>query len=166
MRFDAAEGKAAGRHTVASYAAALNEEIDLIAKFRDAKGVELTTIHGAKGREWKWVIVVGADQEVLPHKKTLETATDKKLAVEEERRLAYVAFTRTKERLTVLHAEAKSRYLAEAEVAFSGAQRERIGFEEQLRESAAGLRETSGCDREADPSATSAAPGQASRAPA
>lgn len=126
---EAAERKAAG-HTVRSYAAAFAAETDLITRFRSDKGVELTTIHGAKGREWPWVILLGAEHDVLPHRKTLETASDRPTAIEDERRLAYVALTRSKQRLTILHGEAKSPFLVEAEAGFAAPARVRLGFAE------------------------------------
>ncbi len=57
-------------------------------------GVTVTTIHGAKGKEWDVVIVAGFEDEVIPGKRK---APD----IEEERRLAYVAFTRARKELIV-----------------------------------------------------------------
>lgn len=82
-----------------------------------AEGVELATIHGAKGREWDHVILYGADAGQLPHRRTLADATDDKEfaeALEDERRLAYVAITRAKERLTVITTNKPSPFLSEA----------------------------------------------------
>ena len=53
----------------------------------------LMTIHKAKGLEWKNVFVAGMAQGILPHAKSTE--------IEEERRLAYVAMTRAKNRLVL-----------------------------------------------------------------
>ncbi|MFN8127053.1 MAG: ATP-dependent DNA helicase UvrD2 [Candidatus Nanopelagicales bacterium] len=61
-----------------------------------APGVALLTIHAAKGLEWDTVFVVGADDSALPF---VRATTDDELA--EERRLAYVAFTRARQRLVV-----------------------------------------------------------------
>lgn len=52
--------------------------------------VNLMTIHGSKGGEWRAVIVIGCNQGVLPHFRS---------DIEEERRLMYVAMTRAKEYL-------------------------------------------------------------------
>ncbi|MEZ4310666.1 MAG: UvrD-helicase domain-containing protein [Polyangiaceae bacterium] len=66
--------------------------------------VTLTTMHGAKGLEYKLVFVVGLEEGLLPHQRTLgERATDLPLegahSLDEERRLFYVAVTRAKDRL-------------------------------------------------------------------
>jgi DNA helicase-2/ATP-dependent DNA helicase PcrA len=58
-------------------------------------GVQLMTIHKSKGLEFKVVHVVGCSQGLLPHFKAVEASTNgKPLAIEEERRLLYVAITR------------------------------------------------------------------------
>jgi len=58
--------------------------------------VNLMTIHGSKGGEWKAVIVIGCAQGILPHCRS---------DLEEERRLMYVAMTRAKEYLFLTHPE-------------------------------------------------------------
>ncbi|HTA31803.1 MAG TPA: ATP-dependent helicase [Solirubrobacteraceae bacterium] len=73
---------------------------------RDTKeGIELSTIHGAKGRQWPHVIVVACDEKMLPHKRALEGLTNEDRArgdgIEAERRLGYVAFTRAQKRLEI-----------------------------------------------------------------
>jgi DNA helicase-2/ATP-dependent DNA helicase PcrA len=78
---------------------------------RDSKeGIELSTIHGAKGRQWPHVIVVACEEKMLPHKRSLENVSDEDRArgegIEAERRLGYVAFTRAQERLE-LHYDAE-----------------------------------------------------------
>lgn len=65
--------------------------------FEDRDRLELMTIHSAKGLEFKNVYVVGLNDGILPHEKTLEERGDNGL--EEERRLLYVAMTRAKDRL-------------------------------------------------------------------
>ncbi len=66
--------------------------------------VTLTTMHGTKGLEYKLVFVIGLEEGLLPHSRTLgERATDMPLegahSLDEERRLFYVAVTRAKEKL-------------------------------------------------------------------
>jgi len=59
----------------------------------------LSTIHQAKGLEWKAVFVIGLCEGQFPHPKSYEDAVD----LEEERRLFYVAITRTKQHLYLVH---------------------------------------------------------------
>lgn len=65
----------------------------------DVQRVVLTTIHGAKGGEWRVVFVVGIEDGILPHARTLKTASPQDSTIEEELRIAYVAVTRPRERL-------------------------------------------------------------------
>lgn len=62
----------------------------------DKNGVCITTVHNAKGLEWKHVFLVGFEQENFPGTRILDTED-----MESERRLAYVAFTRAKDCLKV-----------------------------------------------------------------
>ena len=84
----------------------------------DLGTVTLATIHSAKGLEWDRVWVIGASEGLLPlsYANSLE-------AVDEERRLTYVAFTRARHALAVSWAEtsargpqAPSRFLAESSI--------------------------------------------------
>ena len=58
------------------------------------------TIHSAKGLEFPVVFVVGFTEGIFPSSKTIEER--KKLGLEEERRLCYVAITRAKEYLFII----------------------------------------------------------------
>ena len=76
--------------------------------------VELLTAHGAKGREWPLVILVGWEAELFPNRRALRDAFDPVRAMEEERRLAYVAVTRATRRLVLAFDPARpSSFLAE-----------------------------------------------------
>jgi DNA helicase-2/ATP-dependent DNA helicase PcrA len=76
--------------------------------------VELVTVHGAKGREWETVVVLGLEEERFPNRRALVDADDPVRAVEEERRLAYVALTRATRCLILAFDPARpSRFLAE-----------------------------------------------------
>ncbi len=63
-------------------------------KERENKGVTLSTIHQAKGLEWKNVFVISLKEGDFPHSKAIQENL-----IEEERRLFYVAITRCKENL-------------------------------------------------------------------
>jgi DNA helicase-2/ATP-dependent DNA helicase PcrA len=64
--------------------------------------VLLTTIHGAKGGEWRWVFVLGVEEGLLPHTRALLGEPGDRDGVEAERRVAYVAVTRPREGLCLL----------------------------------------------------------------
>jgi len=75
----------------------------------------LATAHGTKGLEFDHVACVGHDEGVFPSRRTLEDADDPVRALEEERRLAYVAWTRAKKSLTIVYdPAAPSVFLREA----------------------------------------------------
>ena len=59
------------------------------------------TIHNAKGLEYEAVFIIGMEEGVFPHARSIEEQ-----GIEEERRLCYVGMTRAKERLTLTHAAA------------------------------------------------------------
>jgi UvrD-like helicase C-terminal domain len=113
-----ASREASGK-TVAEYAALLQSRSNVLAAIRDDEhGIELTTIHRAKGCQWPEVHVFGCDEGQLPHARSLEVNPQERAAGEgigAERRLAYVAFTRAERELT-LHwtTGAVSRFLTEA----------------------------------------------------
>jgi len=80
-----------------------------------AAGVLISTVHGAKGLEWPFVAVAGVNEEDFPYYSRDNPLTDDRL--EEERRLFYVAITRSKEQLLVLHdggSHRPSRFIAES----------------------------------------------------
>jgi len=86
-----------------------------LASLRDPRApIELVTVHGAKGREWELVVIVGFEDESFPNRRALLDARDARRALEEERRLAYVALTRASRRLVLAFDPRRpSRFLAE-----------------------------------------------------
>lgn len=71
--------------------------------------VQLMSIHSAKGLEFDYVFLIGAQEKVLPHQMSVFT----KEQLEEERRLLYVAITRAKQHLTISYWGQPSRFLFE-----------------------------------------------------
>jgi DNA helicase II / ATP-dependent DNA helicase PcrA len=67
--------------------------------------VTLMTIHNAKGLEFRAVYLIGMEEGIFPHSRSIEEQ-----GVEEERRLCYVGMTRAMERLTLLHASSRMLY--------------------------------------------------------
>lgn len=71
-----------------------------IAALRDPDAsVELATVHASKGREWETVVLLGFEEDRIPNRRSLADAEDPHRALEEERRLAYVALTRATRQL-------------------------------------------------------------------
>jgi len=86
----------------------------LLALRRDDAPLTLSTAHGTKGLEFDHVAVL-MDAERFPSARAIEDAVDPVRALEEERRLAYVAWTRARRTLTLLYDPARpSPFLAEA----------------------------------------------------
>jgi DNA helicase-2/ATP-dependent DNA helicase PcrA len=67
--------------------------------------VTLMTLHNAKGLEFPVVFVIGMEEGIFPHSRSIEEQ-----GVEEERRLCYVGMTRAMERLTLTHTMSRTLY--------------------------------------------------------
>src|SRR6266550_3667687 len=85
------------------------QEISLFSDQDSIRGEEsfvtLMTLHNAKGLEFRAVYLIGMEEGIFPHSRSIEEQ-----GIEEERRLAYVGMTRAMERLTLLHASSRSLY--------------------------------------------------------
>ncbi len=104
----------------------LEEFLQAISLYTDADDMErgdekvtLMTLHNAKGLEYRAVFIIGMEEGVFPHSRSLEEGNE-----EEERRLCYVGITRARQRLWLTHARSRrvfgqagtgvaSRFLAE-----------------------------------------------------
>ena len=69
---------------------------------KDESKVTLMTLHNAKGLEYDAVFIIGCEEGVFPHSRSLEEGNE-----EEERRLAYVGITRARKRLWMTHARSR-----------------------------------------------------------
>jgi superfamily I DNA/RNA helicase len=77
--------------------------------------LSLATAHGTKGLEFDHVAVIGLDAGRFPSRRSIAESADPERALEEERRLAYVAWTRARRSLTLVYdPAAPSEFLLEA----------------------------------------------------
>ena len=72
--------------------------------------VVLSTVHAAKGLEYKVVFIMGLEENLFPSIRDAESSDDEKNKMEEERRLAYVAITRAKEKLFMSYANRRMQF--------------------------------------------------------
>jgi len=82
--------------------------LDILDRNQDEKtgeNVSLMTLHAAKGLEFPHVFLIGFEEDIIPHKNSVEDE-----AIEEERRLAYVGITRAQKTLTLSYCSHRSRY--------------------------------------------------------
>ncbi len=97
---DALLGWTAGFARLDAFVAAYDAARARVAALRDPSAtVELATVHASKGREWETVVLIGFEADRVPNRRSLIDADDPNRALEEERRLAYVALTRATRQL-------------------------------------------------------------------
>ncbi|HXV56439.1 MAG TPA: UvrD-helicase domain-containing protein [Gaiellaceae bacterium] len=103
-------GGVALEYQAAADSPSLSEFLQQISLFSDQDALEerqsrvtLMTLHNAKGLEFRAVFLIGMEEGVFPHARSIEEQ-----GIEEERRLAYVGLTRAQERLVLLHAATRS----------------------------------------------------------
>jgi DNA helicase-2/ATP-dependent DNA helicase PcrA len=103
---DAQRGDLAGGEALTSFLeeVALVSDVDNLDETGDAP--TLLTLHTAKGLEFPVVFIVGLEEGVFPHIRSMDDPE----RLEEERRLCYVGITRAKERLYLLHAFRRTLY--------------------------------------------------------
>ncbi|RKQ16414.1 DNA helicase PcrA [Ureibacillus endophyticus] len=86
---------------------ALVADIDALDKEDTSKGsIILMTMHSAKGLEFPVVFIIGMEENIFPHSRSLSDAAE----MEEERRLAYVGITRAEQRLYLTCAGSRTLY--------------------------------------------------------
>lgn len=83
---------------------ALLESADDKSDDADAENITLMTIHASKGLEFDYVFVTGMEEGIFPHSRSYADPSE----MEEERRLAYVATTRAKQRVVLTYTEQRT----------------------------------------------------------
>src|SRR5438552_5733822 len=83
----------------------LYSDQDALRDVDDGGQVTLMTLHNAKGLEFRAGFMLGMEEGIFPHSRSIEENS-----LEEERRLCYVGMTRAKERLVLTHAMGRSLY--------------------------------------------------------
>jgi DNA helicase II / ATP-dependent DNA helicase PcrA len=95
--------KLKGKITLADFLEEVALISDLDSYKEQAEGVTLMTLHTAKGLEYDTVFIVGLEENIFPHSRSLFDPP----ALEEERRLFYVGITRARQTLYLLHATSR-----------------------------------------------------------
>ncbi len=141
-----AEGRIENLHELIGTAAQFDtvdeflEQISLVTDAEEVDGdeshVTLMTLHGAKGLEFPVVVMLGMEDGIFPHLRSMTDPDE----MEEERRLAYVGITRAMERLYLTHAWARMLF---GQTQYNPPSRFLDEIPDELIEEAAGSRGTS-----------------------
>ena len=85
------------------------EEISLVSDITEhqdsSSRVSLMTVHSVKGLEFDYVFIIGMEEGIFPHYNAINDGSNS--AIEEERRLCYVAITRAKKKLYITSADTR-----------------------------------------------------------
>ena len=84
------------------------QSIQVMTAMDDSKTedfVHLLTMHSAKGLEYKVVFIIGAEKDIVPHKRSVSEGS-----LDEERRLFYVAMTRAKDHLHISYCKSRQQF--------------------------------------------------------
>lgn len=116
---EAAAGIAATFHSATAFIGHINE-MGAKSSTSESEGISITTVHSSKGLEWRHVVIAGAEASLMPHHRSDDA--------EEERRLFYVALTRSKGAVDITFSkfrfgksQSPSPYLSEISKALTGA---------------------------------------------
>ena len=109
-------GWAAPYSDLGTFEAAVQDTLRRLAALRrDDAPFSLATAHATKGLEFDHVLVIGLEAGRFPSARSVQSAEDPVRALEEERRLGYVAWTRARRTLTLVYdPAAPSQFLREA----------------------------------------------------
>ena len=94
--------ESAAEPTLSSFLQEVSLYSDQDAMRGEGSLVTLMTLHNAKGLEFRAVYLIGMEEGIFPHSRSIEEQ-----GIEEERRLCYVGMTRAMERLTLMHASSR-----------------------------------------------------------
>lgn len=92
-------------HKLTDFLAGISLDDDRDDDIESKSGVCLITMHAAKGLEFPHVYIVGVEEGLLPHSRSVDEGH-----LDEERRLFYVGITRARERLTMTYCSKRRRY--------------------------------------------------------